>query len=114
VGSNLRSTSAERPEQGRAPSKIICAGEIRQRNEDRADTKICKLQIPPHMINCRRRVVPGGVNRGRRSSPQSLHTCCDILAVGTDHRQVENSYLHACRITTHRDAMLVQNVDLGL
>src|SRR5215217_2814664 len=102
------------PDQRGATCKIICAGEVRQCNEDRADAQIRELKIPLHMINCRGSVMAGGVDAGRQASTESLHPYCDVLAVGADHRQVEDGDLYACRIATYRSAMPVQNVDLGL
>ena len=64
---------AERCQQRRTPSKIICAGQVGQRNEDRTDPKIGELPIALRMINRQCRMVAGGVDRGRRTSAEPLH-----------------------------------------
>ena len=48
-----RSPSTERCQQRCAPSKIICTGQVRHGNENRADAEIGELAIALHMINRR-------------------------------------------------------------
>ena len=73
--------------------KIICTGQIRQSNEDRSYPKIDELTIALRMINSRRRMVACGVDGGRQSSSESLHAYCHVLAVRTDHWQIEDGDL---------------------
>ena len=57
--------------------------------------------------------MAGGVDGGRQASTEPLHPDGDILAVGTDHRQVEDGDLDAGGVAAHRGAVPVQDVDLG-
>ena len=59
-------------------------------------------------------MVAGGVDGGRQPSAEPLHPDCDVLAVRTDHRQIEDGDLDALRVAAQRCAVAVQDVDLGL
>ena len=78
-----------------------------------SDPKIDKLTIALRMINRRCRMVACSVDGGRQSSAEPLHADCDVFAIGTDHRQIEDSDLHALRVAVQSRAVPVQDVDLG-
>ena len=73
-------------QQWRAASKIICSGQVRQCNEDRADSKISELAIALRMINSRCRMVTGGVDGCWQTSTEPFHSYADILPISTNHR----------------------------
>jgi hypothetical protein len=65
------------------------------------------------MINSRRRMVAGGVDGGWQTSAEPLYADCDVLAIGADHRQVQDGDLNALGVAAYRRAMPMQNVNLG-
>ena len=58
----------ERCKQRRTPSKIIRASQVGQRNENRANSEIDRLEIAARMISRTCRMVASGVDGGRRTS----------------------------------------------
>ena len=57
-------------------------------------------------------MVAGAVDGGRQTSAQRSTRTAIVLAIDADHRQVQHSDLQAARITAHRGAVPVQDVDL--
>ena len=73
-------------QQWRAASKIICASQVWQCQEDRTDSEFGELEIALRMINRRCCIVARGINGGGQAATEPFHSYADILPISTNHR----------------------------